>query len=95
MQVGDDVVIISHPDKPQGVITQVWPGAGPGGEDEYDVVFGEGWIPDHMRFSEKDLIRIIPELPKGQELKCWCGRDTVGEGRHSDYCPKAILNGNL
>jgi hypothetical protein len=34
-----------------------------------------------------------PELPRGirtviNEVKCTCGVDAVGQGRHSDWCPK-------
>lgn len=42
---------------------------------------GEVWVPLNN-----------DERPWEIKLVCECGVDAVGQGKHSDYCPKAVYN---
>lgn len=94
-QVGDVVILKNHPDKHEGVVVSIWPDPYNGSLDEYTIQFKDpDLIPQRMAYHEIDL-EMAP-LPEGQScaapLKCECGRDTFGAGRHSHYCPKVIFN---
>lgn len=105
-QVGDDVYVKNHPNKPAGVITKVHVSTLLGGEDEYEVTFIDtSLIPPIMRYKESSLAMAQLDLPFGisntmnwvpdeekEKPKCECGRDTYGQGKHSDWCPLEYLN---
>ena len=84
---GDTVVYFTHPSSPRGKII--------------DVSFMNDTV--EIRWENPDMIPQTQSFPKSfftasnfrkvydsnnSFIKCTCGVDSVGEGKHSDYCDK-------